>query len=159
MSRWWVARFLSGLSATSVASNVCRWLTITDDRASPHAQLHDAAADRGSVPTTDLYGDPIAVNIAGTILSETGVSRPLLSRLGPDCLHDRRPRLHSHHGHSGELPGDYRRLVISMMEVPPRPVSASGQAVIVRSDGCSVAATTMDLAPACRFSIATKRLD
>jgi hypothetical protein len=46
-----------------------------------------------------------------------------------------------------------------MMEVPPRPVSASGQAVIVRSDGCSVAATTMDLAPACRFSIATKRLD
>ena len=37
----------------------------------------DAAADRGSVPTTDLYGDPIAVNNAGTILSETEVSPPL----------------------------------------------------------------------------------
>jgi hypothetical protein len=123
----------------------------------------DAAPVRGSVPTTNLYGDPIAVNNAGTILSETEVSHRSLerrpSRLGPDCLHDRRPRLHSHHGHSGELRGDYRRLVISMMKVPPRPVSASGQAVIVRSDGCSVAATTMDLAPACRFSIATKRLD
>ena len=33
----------------------------------------DAAADRGSVPTTDLYGEPIAVNNAG-ILSETEVS-------------------------------------------------------------------------------------
>jgi len=37
----------------------------------------DAAADRGSVPTTDLYGDPIAINNAGTILSETEVSPPL----------------------------------------------------------------------------------
>ena len=37
----------------------------------------DAAADRGSVPTTDLYGDPIAVNNAGTILSETEVNPPL----------------------------------------------------------------------------------
>jgi hypothetical protein len=68
-----------GLSATLVASNVCRWLTITDDRANPHAQLDDArpCTRSGSVPTTDLYGDPIAVNNAGTILSETEVSAPL----------------------------------------------------------------------------------
>ena len=42
----------------------------------------DAAADRGSVPTTDFYGDPIAVNNAGTILSETEVS-PLLWNVDP----------------------------------------------------------------------------
>jgi hypothetical protein len=67
---------LSGLSATSVASNVCRWLTITDDRqvCTHNLTTLDAAPVRGSVPTTNLYGDPIAVNNAGTILSETEVS-------------------------------------------------------------------------------------
>jgi len=62
-----------------VASNVCRWLTITDDRqvCTHNLTTLDAAPVRGSVPTTNLYGDPIAVNNAGTILTETEVSPPL----------------------------------------------------------------------------------
>jgi hypothetical protein len=46
----------------------------------------DAAPVRGSVPTTDLDGDPIAVSNAGTILSETEVSAPLWNVDPADCV-------------------------------------------------------------------------
>jgi WD40 repeat protein len=57
-----------------------QWLIITGDRTSPHAQLYDASALQpigAPFPTPDPYGDPIAVNNAGAILSETEVSPPL----------------------------------------------------------------------------------
>jgi WD40 repeat protein/KaiC/GvpD/RAD55 family RecA-like ATPase len=62
-----------------------QWLIITGDRASPHAQLHDATTLQPigvPFPTTDPYGDPIAVNDAGTAFSETEVN-PLLWNVDP----------------------------------------------------------------------------
>jgi len=62
-----------------------QWLIITGDRTSPHAQLYDAATLQpigAPFPTTDPYGDPIAVNNAGTMFSETEVN-PLLWHVDP----------------------------------------------------------------------------
>jgi DNA-binding SARP family transcriptional activator/WD40 repeat protein len=62
-----------------------QWLIITSDRTSPHAQLHDASTLQSigaPFPTTDPYGDPVAVNNAGTMFSETDIN-PLLWNVDP----------------------------------------------------------------------------
>jgi WD40 repeat protein len=62
-----------------------QWLVVTGDQTSPHAQLYDASTLQpigAPFPTTAPYGDPIAVNNAGTIFSETDVN-PLLWNVDP----------------------------------------------------------------------------
>jgi DNA-binding SARP family transcriptional activator/WD40 repeat protein len=62
-----------------------QWLVSTDDQASPHAQLYDAATLQpigAPFPTTDAFGDPIAVNNTGTTFSETE-RNPLLWNVDP----------------------------------------------------------------------------
>jgi WD40 repeat protein len=62
-----------------------QWLITTGDRTSPHAQLRDASTLQpigAPFPITDPYGDPIAVNNAGTMFSESEVN-PLLWNVDP----------------------------------------------------------------------------
>jgi WD40 repeat protein len=62
-----------------------QWLVSTDDQTSPHAQLYNAATLQpigAPFPTTDAYGDPIAVNNDGTTFSETEFN-PLLWNVDP----------------------------------------------------------------------------
>ena len=62
-----------------------QWIVITGDQTSPHAQLYDASTLQpigAPFPTVDPYGDPVAVNSAGTIFSETEVN-PLLWNVDP----------------------------------------------------------------------------